>query len=187
MKRVDHNQNHQNRPIAVIARWWQRADVGTDLNRIFVLLLVALGTGFIFNTIFIWPKQYPSSANPPHFELRRISVQSAYQLAKRQQAVIVDVRPPEPYAHRHITGAVNLPLSRFDDHYPDFASQVDKSQTVILYCAPGCSLYEEVATKLQQRGYQHVNVMPEGPEVWEDAGYPVTSADDTHRTEDEWK
>ena len=170
--------NHPDRPINVLTDWWQRAGIGTDLSRIFVLIMLALGTGFIFNTVFLWPRQ-----SPPEFN--QITVERTYQLAQREQAVIVDARDPEPYARNHIAGSVNLPLTQFDKYYPDFARQVEKSQTVILYCAAGCTLKEKVAILLQRRGYQDVNVMSEGPDEWVAAGYPVATRDDTHRAEGE--
>jgi len=185
MKRLSDNQNHQNRLLTAISGWWQQVGIGTDLSRILVLILLALGAGFIFDTIFLWPKQYPSSSNQPHTEINRITVKRAYQLVQRQQAVIVDARDPKPYARNHIAGAVNLPLTQFNNYYPDFASQVEKSQTVILYCAAGCSMKEKVTTLLHERGYQHVHVMTEGPGAWIAAGYPVFNADDTHPTEGE--
>ncbi len=150
-----------------------------------MLILLSLGTGFIFNTIYIWPKQYPSSMNQPHTLLTQISMEHAYELVQRKQAVIVDTRDPEAYAHSHIAGAINLPLSQFDNYYPDFASQVEKSQTIILYCSAGCGIKEKVATRLQQHGYQDINAIAAGPKEWAAAGYPVAKEENPHITEGE--
>jgi len=180
MKQPGDNQNHQNRPIAVITGWWRQADVGTDLNRVLVLILLALGVGFIFDTIFIWPKQYPSSTNQPDAQINQVSMERAYQLARHQQAVIVDTRGSSSYADKHIAGALNLPPAQFRTRYADFARQVDKNQTVILYCAPGCASKEQTAWQLQEYSYEDVYVMTAGVEQWAAAGHPVATGQDTH-------
>jgi len=178
MKRLSDNQNHQNRPINVLTDWWQQAGIGIDLSRIFVLILLALGTGFIFNTVFLWPRQSGFLPNQPKPESRQITLERAHQLIQRHQAVIVDTRPPGSYAHKHIAGALNLSSSHFKAHYPGFASQVDKNQTVILYCGAGCHTKESVAERLRDRGYQDLNLMTAGVNDWAAAGYPVATGDD---------
>ncbi len=194
MKRLGDYQNHHNRFITAITGWWRQADVATDLNRISVLILLALGTGFIFNTVFLWPTQSDSLRGQPGPKAREITpgprareitMKRAHQSAQGQQAVIVDTRGPASYAREHIAGAVNLPATQFDSYYPDFASQVDKNQTVITYCAPGCNSKNGVAEKLREHGYQHLYVMAEGPKEWAAAGYPVASSKDTHPAEGE--
>ena len=175
MKRLGDNQN---RPIAVISGWWRQADVGTDLNRILVLILLALGTGFIFNAVFLWPRQSGFLPNQPGPEIRQVTLERAHQLIQLHQAVIVDTRPPGSYARKHIAGALNLSSSHFKTHYPDFASQVDKNQTLILYCGAGCTSKEEVAYRLRERGYQDLNLMAAKPEDWAAAGHPVATGDD---------
>ncbi len=194
MKRLGDNQNHHNRFLTAIIGWWRQADVGTDLNRIFVLIVLALGTGFIFNTAFMSPKQsdsLPAQPGPTAPEItpgprgREITMKRAYQLTQGQQAVIVDTRHPVSYTREHIAGAVNLPVGELDSYYPDFASQVDKNQTVILYCEAGCSSRNTIAYELRQHGYQDLNVMAEGPKEWAAAGYPLATEGDTHPAEGE--
>jgi len=177
MKRLGDNQNHHNRFLTAITGWWRQADVGTDLNRIFVLILLALGTGFIFNTVFLWPRQSDSLPGQPGPKAREITMKRAHQLAQDRQAVIVDTQGPAIYAREHIAGAVNLPWTEFNSYYPDFADQVGTGETIILYCGTACGLNEKVAKQLQERGYQDLNLMPGGPEQWAAAGYPVATGD----------
>ena len=181
MKRLGDNQNHENRLLTAISGWWRQADVGTDLSRIVLVVLLALGLGLIYNAVFIWPNQTapPPSQSPQN--VGELTIEHAYQLAPRQQAVIVDTREPADYADEHIAGAVNLPVTQFDSCYPDFASQVDKNRTVILYCAAGCSSKETIARELRERGYKYVNLIAAEPEDWATAGYPVATGEDTHR------
>ncbi len=178
MKRFDDNQKHPHRRRTVIANWWRQAGIGTDLNRILVLILLALGTGFIFNVVFLWPKQSGFLSNQTIPKIREITLERAHQLTQHHQAVIVDTRPPGSYARKHIAGALNLSSSHFKTHYPDFAEQVDKNQTVILYCDAGCRTKESVAYRLWDRGYQDLNLLTAGVEDWAAAGYPVATGDD---------
>ena len=49
-----------------------------------------------------------------------------------QGAQIVDVLPPEEYAHAHIAGAVNLPLKQLT---PEVAkASLEPSRPVVVYC-----------------------------------------------------
>ena len=178
MKRLGGNQYHQNRLLAAIIGWWRQAGVGNDLSRIFVLILLALGTGFIFNTIFLWPGQSPPTANQSPAEFKQITRERARQLDQDQQAVIVDTRDPATYARKHIAGAVNLPATQFDSYYPDFANHVGTGETIILYCATECGSKEKVARQLHERGYNDLNLMSGGPQQWAAEGYPVATNDD---------
>ena len=177
MKRLGDNQNHHNRFLTAITGWWRQADVGTDLNRIFVLILLALGTGFIFNTVFLWSKQPAAPTDEPPANFDEITVEHAYQLAQKQQAVIVDARAEKSYSDKHIAGAMSLPSAYFDRYYPDFAIEVSNDQTVIVYCAAGCGTKEAVGRKLWEKGYQHIAVMNADPDGWAAAGYPVATGD----------
>ncbi len=185
MKRLGDNQNHQNRLLTAIRDWWRQAGIGTDLSRMFVLILLALGTGLIFNTVFLWPRQSPPTANQSSAEFNQITMERARQLDQDQQAVIVDTRDPATYAREHIAGAVNLPSTQFDSYYPDFANHVATGETIILYCATECGSKERVARQLQERGYKDLNLMSGGPQQWAAEGYPVASTQDTRRTEGE--
>ena len=53
------------------------------------------------------------------------------RLIETKAVTVVDVREPAEYAHGHIAGALNVPLSRFDP------SLVPAGKPIILYCASG--------------------------------------------------
>jgi len=181
MKRLGDNHDHQSRLLTAISGWWRQADVATDLSRIVLLVLLALGLGLIYNGVFIWPNQTapPPSQSPQN--VGELTIEHAYQLAQRQQAVIVDTRGPTLYADEHIAGAVNLPATQFDSYYPNFANQVGTGKTIILYCGTECGVKERVAKQLQERGYQDLKLVEAGPQEWAAAGYPVATAEDAHR------
>ena len=68
-------------------------------------------------------------------------------------ALVIDVRSPGEYASGHVQGAINLPLSRFEQEIGHVAP--DKSVPVMIYCLSGgrsggaCRL-------MQQLGYRQV-------------------------------
>lgn len=70
-------------------------------------------------------------------------------------AVIIDVRSPAEFAGGHVEGAVNLPLDRFVDGYPQVAP--DKQQRVVLYCASGARSEQAVQYLVAQGYAQAVN------------------------------
>ena len=52
-----------------------------------VLIVLALGTGFIFNSVFLWPRQSGSQSGQLGPKAREITMKRAHQLAQDQQAV----------------------------------------------------------------------------------------------------
>lgn len=85
---------------------------------------------------------------------------------------VVDVRFPDDYADAHIPGAVNLPMSKWDQ--PRHLEEVlDRNATLYLYCyTPTCHLAATAAAKLAAAGYRVVEVEG-GWEDWVGRGYPV--------------
>lgn len=55
------------------------------------------------------------------------------QLNNRDDVVIIDVREPDEYAHEHISGAVNVPLSQFKQ--ANF--EKDQHKIAIFHCRSG--------------------------------------------------
>ena len=132
-----------------------------------------MGIGLIFNAVFIWPGHQEPSVQDQPSAINNITMGRAYQLAQQQEALIVDTQEAEVYAQEHIASAINLPFGEFEAYYPNFAAQVKTTETLILYCEPGCLSKEAVADELRARGYQNISLMDEGVEDWRTAGYPV--------------
>lgn len=66
-------------------------------------------------------------------------------------AILVDVRTKEEYDEKHITDAVNIPLSEIEEGNIDY----DKSTTIIVYCRSG-NRSLSAAKKLIALGYTNV-------------------------------
>lgn len=69
----------------------------------------------------------------------------------KEGAILVDVRTKEEYDEKHITGAVNIPLSEIEEVNIDY----DKTTTIIVYCRSGARS-SNAAKKLIALGYTNV-------------------------------
>lgn len=84
-------------------------------------------------------------------EVDSIETISAADLAKLQDARVVDVRKPSEYISEHVIDAVNAPLDFLNNHLTDF----DPNQTNYVHCAGG---YRSVIAEsiLKSRGIHNV-------------------------------
>lgn len=94
---------------------------------------------------------------------------SAHDLAEQlgsQRITVIDVREPMEYATGHITGSLNVPLSRL--HQADLPSG-----PLVLVCQSGNRSAKGVQMLLE-RGYAHpVSDLQGGLPSWQQAGLPV--------------
>lgn len=85
----------------------------------------------------------------------RVDTISAIELdeyAKREDAIIVDVRNSEEFKKRHICGAVNIQLDGIEK------INFKKEKLLILYCERGAASLL-AASKLQNKGYRVKSVV----------------------------
>ena len=100
-------------------------------------------------------------------------------------AVVLDVREPEEYAHGHVPGAVNLPQA-------DLASRLDevpRDRPVLTLCERGMRSLR-AAQFLIQMGIEQVASVKGGTAAWRTAGKAVavgdTSVEKSRVSESEW-
>jgi glyoxylase-like metal-dependent hydrolase (beta-lactamase superfamily II)/rhodanese-related sulfurtransferase len=100
-------------------------------------------------------------------------------------AVILDVREPEEYAHGHVPGAISLPQA-------DLASRLDeipRDRPVITVCERGTRSYR-AAQFLVQMGVRQVTSVTGGTAAWRAAGkrlvFGDTRVEKLRVTESEW-
>jgi rhodanese-related sulfurtransferase len=116
-------------------------------------------------------------------EIREIDTES---LASRAlEAVILDVREPEEYAHGHVPGAINLPQA-------DVASrlaEIPRDRPVIILCEHGIRSLR-AARFLKQMGIGDVVSVKGGTAAWRVEGRPLafgdTRIEKPRITESEW-
>ncbi|KMN14415.1 sulfurtransferase [Pseudomonas weihenstephanensis] len=93
-------------------------------------------------------------------EFKRIPPQQAHTL-REQGAVVVDIRDPQAFAARHITGAKHL-----DNHsLHDFITKADLDAPLIVACYHGNSS-QSAAAYLVGQGFSEVYSLDGGFELW---------------------
>ena len=94
----------------------------------------------------------------------QISQDEAMQMMQEESGyLIVDVRRPDEYAEKHITGAINVPNETIEDEAPE--ALPDKEQMLLVYCRRG-NRSKEASQKLADMGYTNVYEFG-GIETWE--------------------
>ena len=85
---------------------------------------------------------------------RQVSMAEAMEIMEKNTGcVILDVRTPEEYAHRHIPGAVNVPNETIGaEAIPQLP---DKGQLILVYCRSG-NRSKQAAEKLAKQGYRNI-------------------------------
>ena len=74
-------------------------------------------------------------------------------LQENNNIIVIDIRPRDEYATKHLTGAINIPLHEIDEKIKYMVRQ--KSSVIIVYCKHGARSKKAVA-KLQKLGYENV-------------------------------
>ena len=67
--------------------------------------------------------------------------------------IILDVRTPEEYEEKHITGAVNLPNETIKTE--EITQLPDKEQLILVYCRSG-NRSKQASQKLADLGYTNI-------------------------------
>ena len=102
--------------------------------------------------------------------ITEISPQEAHELAKRGEAVLIDVREGSEFAQGHASGAEHLSKGvvevEIEDQVPDV------NQPIIAYCGGG-GRSALVADNLQKMGYTNVRSLAGGMRAWKEAGLPT--------------
>lgn len=92
----------------------------------------------------------------------------------QEDAVLIDVLPEEEYQHRHIPGAINIPVGREDFETRVAKAVPDKSRPVIVYSTDKQSeAGPTAARRLDQMGYERVFDLQAGIEGWRKEGHSV--------------
>lgn len=106
-------------------------------------------------------------------DLEVISLDDAFALFSRGQALFIDAREPGAYADGHIPDSVNITPTQAAGRLDEVRAMLKTGKTLIAYCHDvDCPLSAELARRLQELGVRAVKVMPEGWVGWMDRGYP---------------
>ena len=81
------------------------------------------------------------------------SKEGAAMMEEETDYIILDVRTPEEYEEKHITGAVNLPNENIGTE--ELTQLPDKEQLILVYCRSG-NRSKQASQKLADLGYTNI-------------------------------
>jgi rhodanese-related sulfurtransferase len=124
-----------------------------------VLALVpGLGQAIYFRDRVSWRSPIPAS--------EMITVTQAR--AWGGNAIWVDARPDEEFAHDHVPGALSLNEDRWNELLPQFLAAWSPEKKIVIYCSSqSCNASREVAHRLRNEAQlPNVFVLKGGWEEW---------------------
>ncbi|MGI8708228.1 MAG: ArsR/SmtB family transcription factor [Actinomycetota bacterium] len=106
-------------------------------------------------------------------ELNGIELWTKEELSKRlrrkNDVLVLDVRPAEEYAAGHLPGAVSIPVAELKRRL----KELPKNKEIVAYCRGSfCAFAPEAARYLDKKGFR-TRVLDAGLPDWEAAGLPV--------------
>jgi rhodanese-related sulfurtransferase/predicted transcriptional regulator len=91
------------------------------------------------------------------------------RLRRRDDLVVLDVRPTEEFAAGHVPGAVSIPVSELRRRL----KELPRGREIVAYCrGPFCAFAPEAARFLRKKGFR-MRVLDGGLPEWGAAGLPV--------------
>jgi rhodanese-related sulfurtransferase len=104
-------------------------------------------------------------------ELEPVRLAELMPLVRRDEVVVLDVRPEDEFASGHIPGAVSVPLEELERRLDELPLGAE----IVAYCrGPYCLLSAEAVDVLTRSG-RRARRLDAGLPEWRLAGYPVVS------------
>ncbi|RFS21908.1 ArsR family transcriptional regulator [Chitinophaga silvatica] len=98
-----------------------------------------------------------------------IDTETLAKLLKKDEIVLLDVRPEEEYNRGHIHKAISAPIENLDA----YLKKLPKKKMVVAYCrGPFCVYADEAVAFLKNKGY-NAKRMDEGYPEWMQKGLPI--------------
>lgn len=104
--------------------------------------------------------------------LEEIDREELLQRVRNGQAVVLDVRPRQEYAHGHIPGAISIPV----DELPHRLAELPADRTIVAYCRGRYCVFAHDAVRQLRASGHHALRLAEGMLEWRLAGLPVNTA-----------
>ena len=103
-----------------------------------------------------------------------VPLEEAASLQLNGDALFIDARPEDLYAHGHIAGAKSLPMDEFDARFGEVTAGVPADARIVVYCdGEACGLSKDLAVALAGKGFTHVSVLLNGWTAWQEAMLPI--------------
>jgi rhodanese-related sulfurtransferase/DNA-binding transcriptional ArsR family regulator len=104
-----------------------------------------------------------------------LGMQALLARARKQDVVILDVRPASEYAAGHITSAVSMPV----DELQRRLRQLPKTKEYVAYCRGPYCVYADRAVEMLRAHGRRARRLLEGFPEWRAAGLPIEGSADT--------
>jgi rhodanese-related sulfurtransferase/DNA-binding transcriptional ArsR family regulator len=104
-------------------------------------------------------------------DMEPVSKDELLERTRAGMVTVLDVRPPDEYAHGHLAGAVNIPLNDLENRLGD----LDPDKEIVAYCrSTYCVLSFEAVARLRAQGFS-ARRLDEGLPEWKAAGLPTAA------------
>lgn len=94
-------------------------------------------------------------------------------LAKSENALLLDVRTPQEFEERHLANAVNIDIN--GENFEGQIDKLDKNKTVFVYCLSG-GRSTTAAAALAKKGFKNIYNLEGGILAWVNAGNPIEAS-----------
>jgi len=138
--------------------------------------------GAVHSRSLAWDTPWPDNRQkrqldfPPSYEPgdSLLSVEDAYSIYLRGDAIFIDARESYEYDEGHIVGAVNFPFEQWDDYWQEVQPLLDPQREIVAYCGGlDCELSLFMARELKARGYDKSYIFFGGWQKWNDPHLPI--------------
>ena len=107
-------------------------------------------------------------------DMEPVSKDELLERTRAGMVTVLDVRPPDEFAHGHLAGAVNIPLNDLENRLGD----LDPDKEIVAYCrSTYCVLSFEAVARLRAQGFS-ARRLDEGLPEWKAAGLPTAAIAD---------
>jgi len=86
--------------------------------------------------------------------------------------VLIDIRTPQEFDERHISGAVNIDF--YSSSFRNELNSLDKDKVYLIYCRTG-SRTNTASEIMKNLGFEKVYVLRGGITDWSRSGFPIVS------------
>jgi len=101
--------------------------------------------------------------------LESVSCEELLRRIKKDEVIVLDVRPEEEYKERHIAQSVSIPAGQLSERLQD----LPKDKEIVAYCrGPLCVMADESVKKLRSHGFMSRRLEGGYPD-WMALGLPV--------------
>jgi putative oxidoreductase len=146
------------------------------------------GGGLTWNTTWTDNRKISGAIDiPPSYQPgdSLLSLNDAYNLYTKNEAIFIDAREPVDYNDGHIIGAINFPFEHWDDYWAKVKPTLDPNKEIVAYCGGlDCELSLFMARQLKELGYNKSYIFFGGWLKWKESSLPTETSQPTKNESD---